>query len=289
MSRWEKTFWINPYVRSYKHGAQARDLEMSDASSNVKGAARLKGHGSKMPERPLRLSNVLQPLRMIFWKDTVLTLWIAGSPYAVWYCVQASIPQIYRNVYHFNEVQIGLSYLTGGFGVVLGGYLNGMLMDLNYKATAEAIGHKIDKVSADDLTRFPIEKARTRGFWYIFLVYNATLVGYGWSIVRQAHVSVPLILQFTLAAICTAFQQTFNALLVDIFPESPSTATASGSVTRCLVSAVGVAVLQPLVSAVGYGWCFTTLSVLSGGGGAIAHWALRQWGMLWRSQCLHTK
>ena len=84
--------------------------------------------------------------------------------------------------------------------------------------------------------------------------------------------SVPLILQFTLAAICTAFQQTFNALLVVIFPESPSTAAASGSITRCLVSAVGVAVLQPLVSAVGYRWCFTTLSVLSGGGGAIAHW-----------------
>ncbi|KAI4259558.1 MAG: hypothetical protein L6R42_004526, partial [Xanthoria sp. 1 TBL-2021] len=128
----------------------------------------------------------------------------------------ASIPPVYKNIYGFNDFQIGLSYLTGGFGTVAGGYANGKLMDWNYKMTARQIGHTIDKVSGDDLNHFPIERARARGSWYILAIYLCALAGYGWAINYHAHVSIPLILQFVLAAICTAFQQTFNALLVDI-------------------------------------------------------------------------
>lgn len=107
-----------------------------------------------------KMANPMAALRILFWKDTALVLWMAGSPYAVWYAVQASIPPIYKGIYHFNELQIGLCYLTGGFGTESGGYLNGKLMDWDYRATARSIGHTIDKVSGDDLNDFPIERAR---------------------------------------------------------------------------------------------------------------------------------
>ncbi len=74
---------------------------------------------------------------------------------------------IYKDTYKFNEFQIGLSYLTGGTGTVLGGYANGKFMDRNYGATAHKIGHTVDKVSGDDLDNFPIEIARARGSWYL--------------------------------------------------------------------------------------------------------------------------
>ena len=191
------------------------------------------------------MANPLAPIRIILWKDTALILWMAGSPYAVWYCIQASIPTIFKDVYGFNEIQIGLSYLTGGAGTVVGGYANGKLMDRNYKATAREAGHTIDKFSGDDLFNFPIERARSRGSWYLLATYICTLTGYGWSVQANTHKCVPLILQLVLAALCTCFQQTFNALLVDIFPASPSTAAASSNITRCALSAIAVAVLEP--------------------------------------------
>lgn len=231
-----------------------------------------------------KMANPMAAIRILFWKDTALVLWMAGSPYAVWYAVQASIPSIYKDIYHFNELQIGLSYLTGGFGTVSGGYLNGKLMDRNYKATARSIGHTIDKVSGDDLNNFPIERARARGSYYLLAIYIAALAGYGWSVQARTHEAVPLILQYVLAALCTSFQQTFNALLVDIFPESPSTAAASGNITRCALSAVVVAVLQPLVDVMGRGWFFTVLTVLSGGGGLAADWLVKNKGMEWRRE-----
>jgi MFS family permease len=255
----------------------------------IKDASEQSSADSAEPKREnfaekFKVANPLAAIRIVFWKDTALVLWIAASPYAIYYCVQTNIPSIYKDIYGFNELQIGLSYLTGGVGVVLGGYLNGKMMDMNYKATAKSIGHTVDKVSGDDLTHFPIEQARARGSWYLLLTYSCALAGYGWAVQAHAHVSIPLILQCVLAVLCTSFQQTFNTLLVDIFPASPSTAAASSNITRCALSAMMVAVMEPLVQCMGRGWYFTLLTVLSGGGGFVAAWFIKTKGMKWRSE-----
>ena len=155
-------------------------------------------------------------------------------------------------------------------------------MNWNYRTTARSINHTIDKVSGDDLLDFPIERARARGSYYLLAIYIASLAGYGWSVQARTHEAVPLILQYVLAALCTSLQQTFNALLVDIFPASPSTAAASGNITRCALSAVLVAVLQPLVDVMGRGLFFTMLTMLSGG--LVAGWLVKNRGMEWRRE-----
>ncbi|KAL8915767.1 MAG: hypothetical protein Q9172_006678 [Xanthocarpia lactea] len=282
---WGKTWWsmLTVWRRDRK---EVGDVTGWSADKEMKRNREVTQVESPSIKQSFKIPSPLAAIRIIFWKDTALVLWMAGSPYAIWYCVQASIPPIYRDIYGFNEFHIGLAYLTGGFGTVLGGYANGKLMDWNYRVTARQIGHTVDKVSGDNLNHFPIEKARARGFWYILGVYIGALAGYGWAIEFHAHESVPLILQFVLAAICTAFQQTFNALLVDIFPASPSTAAASGNVTRCALSALAVAILQPMVEGMGRGWYFTLLSILSGGRAIIANCLINTRGMTRRHQRL---
>lgn len=237
-------------------------------------------------KKRFKISNPLACLRIIFYRDTALVLWISASFYAVWYCIQASIPSIYKDIYNFNEIEIGLSYLTGGAGVILGGYATGKMMDRNYKITAQEIGHTIDRIQGDDMNHFPIERARARGSWFLSGVFICALPGYGWAVKYHAHASIPLILQCLIGFLCTCFLQVFNALLVDIFPESPSTAAASGNITRCALSALAVAVLQPLVDHLGRGWYFTSLSIIGGIGSAAAVWTVQRWGMKWRSQRL---
>lgn len=283
-TRWGMTWWslILVWRRDrrgsprYGESCASEEKKMADVCEQ-----------SPSSKQSFKIPNLLAAVRIIFWKDTALVLWMAGSPYAVWYCVQASIPPIYKDTYGFNDFQTGLSYLTGGFGTVIGGYANGKLMDWNYRVTARHSGHTVDRVSGDDLNHFPIERARARGSWHILGVYICALAGYGWAVRFHAHESIPLILQFVLAAACTAFQQTFNILLIDIFPASPSTAATSGNITRCTLSAVAVAVLQPMVDGMGRGWYFTFLSVLSGGGGIIANWLVTTRGMTWRQQRLN--
>jgi hypothetical protein len=160
------------------------------------------------------------------------------------------------------------------------------LMDRNYNLIAKEIGQTVNRVSGDDLSHFPIERARARSSWYMLGVFVFALTAYGWALEAHAHVSVPLILQFVHGFLCTCFLQTFSALLVDIFPASPGAAAASGNILRCALSALGVALVQPLAESLGRGWYFTFLSILSGFGSAVAIWIIQTSGMRWRVQRL---
>lgn len=236
----------------------------------------------------LVVPNPFVSLRLIFYWDTFLALWLAASPYAVWYLVQTSIPIIYGNGsggYGFKDVYVGLCYLTGGAGVITGGFICGKMMDINYKHVAHKAGFSANKnENHDNIHEFPIEEARSRFSLLILAVSMCVLVGFGWAVQYRVHPAVPLILQFYLGAKCTVLLQVYSALLVDIFPEKPGTIAASNNITRCGLSAAVVAALDPLVSAMGRGWFFTMVAFLDGGLCIICVLVLRRWGRHWRDK-----
>jgi MFS family permease len=272
---WERSWWSlgKNWVKKGKRNSKDADPGTVE-NTNSRSPVSLK--------RSFRIQNPLACLRIIFHRDTFCVLWMPGSFYLVDYTFVAATPDIYKNIYHFNELHIGLSYLPRGAGIIIGGYINGKIMDHNYRITARKIGHTVDKVSGDDLKHFPIEQARARGTPILLAISTATVIGYGWAVSSHVPFSILFILQFMQGFWGTCFYTIFNTLLVDIFPESPSTAAAAASITRCVMAAAGVAVLQPLLDAVGRGWYFTVLGVWSGGCGAVAIWAIQTRGMQWR-------
>lgn len=271
-----KSWWEDSWYNICTHWLQRRASKSKNEKHAENGVESLK-------RSRFRIRNPLACLRIIFHRDTFLVLWMHGSFYTVDYAFVAAVPDIYQSIYYFNELQIGLAYLPRGVGIIIGGYFVGKVMDHNYKFTARKIGWTVNKTSGDNLDNFPIERARSRGSWWLLLISTATLVGYGWAVNVQVHVSVPLVLQFVEGFWGTCFYTTYNTLLVDIFPDSPSTAAAAASIIRCTMAAAGVAILQPLLDAAGLGWYFTLLAFWSGGFGVVAVWLMRQKGMQWRT------
>jgi multidrug resistance protein len=272
---WERSWWSlgKEWIHNGRRNSKDAEIVAAD-NANYRSLVSLK--------RSFRIQNPFACLRIIFHRDTFCVLWMPGSFYLVDYSFVAATPDIYKNIYHFNDLEIGLSYLPRGAGIIIGGYINGKLMDYNYRATARKIGHTVDKVSGDDLKDFPIERARSRGTPILVMISTATIIGYGWAVSSHAHLSIPIILQFIQGFWGTCFYTLFNTLLVDVFPESPSTAAAAASITRCAMAAAGVAILQPLLDVAGRGWYFTVLGIWSGGCGAVAVWAIQTHGMQWR-------
>ena len=260
----------NGDVGAWNEGTQNSILCIDDANTGKTGRGKL------------TFSNPLMFIRIIFYWDTFLILWMAASPYAVWYCIQTSMPLIYGDKYGYNDLVVGLCYLPGGAGVILGGLLAGRMMDWNYKQTAEKNGWPVDRSRIEDISRFPIEKARSRGSIAMLVFSICVLTGYGWAVHNDVHVSVPLILQFLIGLKCTITLQTFSALLVDIFPSKAGTAGASNNLMRSVTSAVAVAILQPLVDAIGRGWFFTLIGLGDGLFGIVAVQFLKRWGQNWR-------
>ncbi|KAL5353799.1 hypothetical protein ACLOAV_001841 [Pseudogymnoascus australis] len=234
--------------------------------------------------RKTGLDNPIECLRIIPHKDTILTLWLQASSYAISYCFMASIPDIFRDTYGFNEWQIGLVYLPRGIGIVIGSYCTGYMMDYNYRIVARRLDWTIDKVKGDDMLLFPIELARTRGTYIMLAIALATTVSYGWTAQHGVHPAVLLVLQFLEGLCVTFFYNTYGTLIVDFFPDKPGTAAATASVTRCVMAAAAVAVLEPIVDAVGRGWFFTIFGLWGTVLGAAAVALLRWRGLRWRRE-----
>ena len=218
-------------------------------------------------------------IRTVFYADMSLIIWVSSSFYALWYCIQASMPSTHQSsLYDFNELEVGLAYLPGAIGVILSMYLTGKAMDHNYRHTAAKSGFAVDTIRGDDLAEFPIERARSRGCRYLLVLSLTVMVGYGWVIACRTHVAVPLVLQFVQGFLATWLVQCFSALLVDVFPETPSTAATAGNVMKCILAAGAVAVLQPLVDVVGKGWFFSLMGCLCGVGGLMSLMAMKKMG-----------
>ena len=244
----------------------------------------------KVPKSPkrtqlLKLKSPLAALRIIFYRDTFLIIWISSSFYALWYCIQASIPTTFKaSPFSYNDLKVGLTYLPGSIGVIVAVYLTGKALDHNYKHLAQRAGFTIDTIKGDNLSNFPIEQARSRWCTPFLILSFIVMTSYGWAIERQVHVSVLLVLQFLQGFLSTILVQCYATLLVDIFPERPSTAATAGNVSRCVLAAVAVATIQPLSKALGKAWYFTVLGVLCGIGGLASQIVLRKYGMRWRDQ-----
>lgn len=268
-------------LQSSHRSSHAGSLTSAGHADNLNGRAALKK----------AVGNFISCFRIIFHRDTFLTVWMHGSFYVVDYTFVAALPDIFERIYDYNELRIGLCYLPRGVGIIVGSYLTGKLMDHNYQATLRQHrqthgdgGETVADASRvdPDPTSFPIERARSRGTYYVLAVSTGTVVGYGWAVSLGAHPSIPLILQFLQGFWGTYYYTTYGALMVDAFPEKASTASAATSVARCAMSAAGVAVLEPLLGAVGRGWYFTILGLWSGILGVIAVILLRKMGLAWR-------
>ncbi len=79
-------------------------------------------------------------------------------------------------------------------------------MNYDYRRTARDHNLTIDKVAGDDLSRFPIEKARYRSIWHHVINSNVCIAGYGWTLqtrtvrpsLRFLFSSFPFLLHLTL-------------------------------------------------------------------------------------------
>jgi MFS family permease len=170
-----------------------------------------------------------------------------------------------------------------GTSSALGAIINGKLLDINYKRIAHQHNFSIDRKRGDDLTNFPIEKARLQLTFLSSSILAATFLGYGWALNYKAPLAVPLVISFIMgfSLICT--MNSLTTLLTDIFPDRVSTASAAQNLLRCLLGAVGAAVVDSMLSGMGIGWCFTFVCLIMVAAVGLL-WFEYVWGMGWRQK-----
>ncbi|KAL9079291.1 MAG: hypothetical protein Q9157_001814 [Trypethelium eluteriae] len=235
-------------------------------------------------QRRLRFPNPLNTLKLIREKDVGMLLLYNSLIYTAFYDVIASLPFLFQQTYGFNSLQVGLCFIPFGIGCFAAPLLNGRLVDWNFRRVAARLHVAVDRHRGNSLHDFPIERTRIQVAYPLLYTGTAALLAYGWVMqMERPALAAPLVLQFLMGIALTGAFQCLSVLLVDLYPLSPSTATASNNLVRCLMGAAGTAVIIQMIEGMGRGWCFTFLAAVIFVTSPMM-WALTKWGPGWREE-----
>jgi hypothetical protein len=233
----------------------------------------------------LRFPNPLRSMALLLDKENFMLLFYNAFLFAAFYDVTASIPSQFQKMYNFNELQIGLCYIPFGCGSMCAALTNGQLLDRNFARWCRKLGVRIRKGRNQDLSQFPIEKARLQIAIPASYCAAALVAVFGWLMdINAPLASLLVVLFFASFSMSVAFNVT-STLLVDFYPQSPATATAANNVVRCLLGAGATAVVLPMIDSMGRGWTFTFLTLFLVATSPML-WLVYYRGMRWRTERL---
>ena len=229
----------------------------------------------------LRFPNPLSTLAIVTDKEAALILFCGGLIVALLYAVTTGIPSQFGEIYGFDELQLGLVYIPFGAGSIISALSTGKAIDWNYRRHAKRHGFPLTKNRYQDLTNFPIERARLEVALPLLYLGNIGIIAYGWALYFRTNLSGPLILLFVAGYGSMAAFQVVQILMVDINPGNAASATAANNLFRCLLGAGSTSVVVPMINKMGVGWTYTFASLVW-----IAFspslWALMKYGPIWR-------
>lgn len=256
------------------------------------------GPAPQMPKlEKLSWNKIFEPLMYIFRKEILVLLSWGALVYTIWSMVTASTTTVLLKTFpDLTRWQIGLCFLPNGVGCVLGSICTGQLMDRAFKR-AEAQykeEHGLKNVNLKTKQDFPFERARLSLMPYFTVIFLVSMALYGPSYEfndLRRHFAGNLVaslgLQFLIAFAATAIFNINSTILVDIFPDNSAGATATNNLCRCLLGAVGVSAVQPLINAIKIRNAFLVLTAIAVLFSPLV-WV--QWRMVgkWREKRLHT-
>lgn len=273
--------WWRMSVQQYV-AARWRLKQMPEHERQESEASRISPHAQNRRRR-VRCPNPLHSAKILLEKDAIIIIFYVGLAMFANIALLTSIPNLFGSLYGFNTLQIGLCFLPLGISACIAAFVNGKILDWNYRRTAHKLGFSVDKRKGDDLRRFPIERVRLQNVFPAMALGCAAFLPYGWVLQQHAPLVAPLILQFIIGFCFIASLNTLNTMLVDLFPDRAATAASACNLVRCWLGAVGAAVIDQMLVGMGWGWAFTFLGLVLAAALGMLWWE-RSSGMKWREE-----
>lgn len=172
--------------------------------------------------------------------------------YGLLYILFTTFTFVYKDVYGFNSVGAGLSFIAGGVGNLIGLFYVGGLSDRLVKRR-KALG----------LEYHPEQRLHLLISVPAGLTLSLGLLMYGWTADRRVHWIAPMvgtgIMGFGMIAIFMSVQ----TYLVDVYTPYAASVTAANAVLRSLLGALLPLCGLQLYDALGLGWGNTLLGLIA--------------------------
>ncbi|OAX82777.1 hypothetical protein ACJ72_02865 [Emergomyces africanus] len=167
-----------------------------------------------------------------------------------YYCLSVAFPTVLQERYGFNSGKIGAAYLAPGISMTCGSVICGHLSDWAHRRHLE----KTETEEAAPERRLHLQFIGTALFPIGVLIY-------GWLGNFSIGVS-GVIMSMAICGFALSWTLSTNTTYVTLVqPGQAATLVALTSLLRNPAAAIGAAVIDPLIKAEGFGWCFTGLAI----------------------------
>lgn len=208
-------------------------------------------------------NKVYSSFKLMLEVDFIFVLIPTSLHYTGWFMSLTALSSLLASNYGFNITQTGCSYLASGFGALSGSFISGRLLSYRYAKRVEKFRNQyIEKGEPVDMTKFNIIGARVELLPFYSAILIIPTIIFGWTIKYHVHYIVPILMTFFNSFSSTSFITGTTALLVDLVPEESASANACINLCRCLLCAVGLAVVDKMITTMGSGWTFTLVSLI---------------------------
>ncbi|KAI5294687.1 hypothetical protein KEM52_003442 [Ascosphaera acerosa] len=227
---------------------------------------------------------LFEPLTVIGYlrfAPVLLTVLWASITYGCLYVLNVSIEFTFaRSPYSFSEILIGLLYIPNSIGYVLTSIWGGRWMDHIMAREARKAGRYDEK---GRLVYRPEDRMRENA-WIGALVVPAAFVWYGWAAQERVFWFAVIIANFFFGVGSMIVFSMATTMLTEFMPKRSSAGVALNNFVRNILSCVGTIVGVPLINAMGNGWLFTMLALVTLITGLAIIVTMKTFGPAWRAK-----
>ncbi|KAL9106118.1 MAG: hypothetical protein Q9227_008818 [Pyrenula ochraceoflavens] len=176
--------------------------------------------------------------------------------YSTYFCIAVQLPSALGDVYHWSTSAVGAGYLVVGIAMVVGSISGGRFSDAR---RARAIKNN-SSTEGDEIAP---ENRLIDQIWGVILSAGVSPHRSFPQPFAPRNSAADFLLFLSLAGfgMSWVFVAT-NAFLTECIAQQAAAAFALGNMLRNPGAAIGAVIIHPLVVRMGWGWCFTGLSLL---------------------------
>lgn len=210
---------------------------------------------------PKEKMDFFAPFKLVLKIPVICTLLPAGLQFAAWTMTLTSISTVLESdAYNYSVIHVGLIYLPQGIACFVASLLSGKALNVYYRYRSNL--HEKKYQDWDIEKRPPLNKYRIRLDLAIvpatFMILG--LIIFGWCLEYKRHIISIIISTILISFAASSFMSIVITMLVDLQPTKGSTAASSVNLVRCLLAAIGVAVLEKMSHSMTLGGTYTFLA-----------------------------
>ncbi|RIB02741.1 major facilitator superfamily domain-containing protein [Gigaspora rosea] len=197
---------------------------------------------------PKKRFNPFLPLSLLCYPNLSLPILYMSVTFSMVYVQNTLIPITFSTKYNMSTSNIGFVFLSIGVGFSLGSIISGSYSDFILSKNKEKYGDICPEM-------------RINSIWLGSVIVPASLLAYGWFIVKDVHIALPITSMFFFGFGAYIVFNGSSTYLIDAFPGKGASAISVYNFFRSIASSIMSFAATPLQNALGTGLLYTILPV----------------------------